>query len=129
MLYVPDTHTLVWYLTADQRLGEQAREALASVDRGEARALIPIIVLTEILYLEEKRRIHIRLEELLRYLQQHSQYDIVPYTLDLLMAVREINDIPELHDRIIAATARRHDAIVLTRDPAIAGSSSVKTLW
>ena len=129
MLYVPDTHTLVWYLTADQRLGKQAREALASVDRGEARALIPIIVLTEILYLEEKGRIHIRLEELLRYLQQHSQYNIVPYTLDLLMAVREIGDIPELHDRIIAATARRHDAIVLTRDPAIVGSSSVKTLW
>lgn len=129
MLYVPDTHTLVWYLTADQRLGKQAREALASVDRGEARALIPIIVLTEILYLEEKGRIHIRLEELLRYLQQHSQYNIVPYTLDLLMAIREIGDIPELHDRIIAATARRHDAIVLTRDPAIVGSSSVKTLW
>lgn len=129
MLYVPDTHTLVWYLTADQRLGKQALEALASVDRGEARALVPIIVLTEILYLEEKGRILVRLGELLRYLQQHSQYDIVPYNLDLLMAVREIGDIPELHDRIIAATARQYDAIVLTRDPVIAGSSSVKTLW
>jgi predicted nucleic acid-binding protein len=96
---------------------------------GEARALVPIIVLTEILYLEEKKRIHIQLKELLRYLQQHSQYEIVPYTLSLLMMVREISDIPELHDRIIAATARRYDAVVLTRDPSIASLSAVRTLW
>ncbi len=129
MFYVPDTHTLVWYLSADPRLGNQAKAALESVDRGEAHALVPIIVLTEMLDLEEKGRIAIRLNHLLPILQRHTHYTIVPYTLDLLMALKEIDDIPELHDRMIAATARRYDAVVLSKDPSIAASAFVRTIW
>jgi len=129
MFYVPDTHTLVWYLSADPRLGNQAKTALESVDRGEAHALVPIIVLTEMLDLEEKGRIAIRLNHLLPILQRHTHYTIVPYTLDLLMALKEIDDIPELHDRMIAATARRYDAVVLSKDPSIAASAFVRTIW
>lgn len=129
MIYVPDTHTLVWYLTADKRLGTRARAALASVDEGHAQAFVTLIVLTELLDLEEKKRITITLEELLQHLQRHSHYEIVPYTLDVLMAVKKINDIPELHDRIVAATARHYGAVVLSKDPDIAASASVKTIW
>lgn len=128
MFYVPDTHALVWYLSADQRLGNQAKAALESVDRGEAHALVPIIVLTEMLDLEEKGRIAIRLNHLPPILQQHTHYTIVPYTLDLLMALKEIDDIPEPHDRMIAATARRYDAVVLSKDPSIMAAAFVRTI-
>ena len=29
MIFVPDTHALVWYVTADKRLGKRAQAALA----------------------------------------------------------------------------------------------------
>ncbi|RMF26639.1 MAG: PIN domain-containing protein [Chloroflexi bacterium] len=129
MVYVPDTHTLVWYLTADRRLGAQAKAALSQVDQGQAQAIVPIIVLTEILDLEEKGRIAIQLESLLQHLQKHSHYQIVPYTLQVLVAVREVRDVPELHDRIIVATAKQYGATVLSKDPAIAASTAAKTIW
>lgn len=53
VIYVPDTHALVWYLTADRRLGKGARSALASVDNGSDHAIIPVVVLAEVMYLEE----------------------------------------------------------------------------
>jgi len=61
MIYVPDTHALVWYLTADKQLGKQAKAALASVDAGRHQAVIPVIVLAEIMYLEEHGRIQVKL--------------------------------------------------------------------
>jgi predicted nucleic acid-binding protein len=41
----------------------------------------------------------------------------------------EISDIPELHDRIIAATAIHRNAPLITNDPVIAASKFLKTLW
>ena len=39
-----------------------------------------------------------------------------------------INDIPELHDRLIAATARYLDLPLITNDPIIRDSSFVEVL-
>lgn len=53
MTYLPDTHALIWYLTGDKRLGANAKAALARVDDGENDAIVPVLVLAEILYLIE----------------------------------------------------------------------------
>jgi len=45
MIYVADTHTLVWFLEGSTRLSVTARETLISV---EAEIVIPAIVLAEI---------------------------------------------------------------------------------
>ena len=42
MIFVPDTHALVWYVTADKRLGKHAKAALASVDEGAHQAVISV---------------------------------------------------------------------------------------
>jgi len=57
MIFVPDTHALVWYVTADKRLGKRAQAALASVDEGAHRAVVSILVLAKIMYLEERGRV------------------------------------------------------------------------
>ena len=62
----------------------------------------------EILYLFEKNRISVDLlktEELMK----SRNYQFEPLSLDILKAASEIDDIPELHDRLIAATARYLD--------------------
>jgi PIN domain nuclease of toxin-antitoxin system len=127
--YIPDTHALVWYLTADKQLGKQAKAALASVDAGSERAIIPVLVLAEIMYLEEKGRIRIKLNELVEYLQSNENYSMAPLTLSIVLAAKSLHRIPELFDRMIAATALEHDAVLLTRDSVFHNLSTVKIAW
>lgn len=49
--------------------------------------------------------------------------------LDDLLLLDRLQDIPEIHDRAIAATAVRLGATVLTLDPAIRSSAGVRSLW
>ena len=108
-------------------INEKSHEAFRSADRGEAVIIIPAVVLMEILYLFEKNRITIDLlqtEDLLK----SSNYRFEPLSLDILQTASEIDDIPELHDRLIAATARYLDTPIITNDPLIRKSRFVKTL-
>jgi len=41
----------------------------------------------------------------------------------------EINDIPELHDRIIAGTALKAGFKLITNDPNISRSKFVEVIW
>ena len=52
-----DTHALVWYLVAPNRLGSRACGALESADAGEATAFIPAVVMAELIMIAEKWRV------------------------------------------------------------------------
>ena len=54
---VVDTHSLIWYTTADPRLSEPAREALVEAARSGEAIYIPPICLIECIYLVEKGRV------------------------------------------------------------------------
>jgi PIN domain nuclease of toxin-antitoxin system len=129
MLYVVDAHALIWYLTNDAKLSVNARNALRRIDEGNDEGLIPTIVLAEILYASERGRISITLEFVLKELRRRKHYRIVSFTRTILTDVEKIKNVPELHDRLIVATAIRHKAIVITRDPDIVNSGIVKTIW
>lgn len=129
MLYVPDTHALVWYVTADKQLGKQAKAALSSVDAGNDQAIVSVMVLGEIMYLEERGRIQVKLAELLEFLQSNPSYVIAPLTLHVILAAKRIKGVPELFDRMIAATALENEAVLLTRDSAFQGLHTVKIVW
>jgi len=49
--------------------------------------------------------------------------------LDIIKQAFSIDDIPELHDRIIAATGKMLDIEIITNDPEIKDSNHAKTLW
>lgn len=129
MIYVPDTHALIWYVTADKQLGKQAKAALLSVDGGNDQAVIPVVVLAEIMYLEERKRIKVKLNELVEYLESNPNYVIAPLTLGLVLASKRITDVPELFDRMIAATALEYQAILLTCDSVFKNSNEIKIAW
>jgi predicted nucleic acid-binding protein len=129
MRYVLDAHALIWYLTSDTKLGADAKAALRSIDGGTDTGLIPIIVLAEIRYASERGRIRQTLGAVLNELRKRRHYRIVPFDRSVLIAAEKIKNIPELHDRMIAATAIRNNAIVITRDPDIASSGVVKSIW
>ncbi len=129
MIYVPDTHALIWYLTADKQLGKQAKAALASVDAGHHHAVIPVIVLAEIMYLEERGRIKVKLDVLVEYVRSIPTYTIASLTLDTVLIARRITGVPELFDRMIVATALEHRALLLSRDPVFRDVRDVKIVW
>jgi len=125
--FVTDTQALVKFMMGKKVINDKSHQAFQSADKGEAAIIIPAIVLMEVLYLFEKNRIDINLlqtEELFK----SQNYQFEPLSFDILKTASEIDDIPELHDRLIAATARYLGLPLITNDPMIQNSKLVKTL-
>jgi PIN domain nuclease of toxin-antitoxin system len=129
---VTDTHALIWYLENDPRLGTMANEAFAACDRGEIAIYVPTICIVEITYLQEKGRIPIDLK--IRFdtaLQtEKSGLRIADLTLEVAIALARVarTEVPDLPDRIIAATALHLAMPLISKDRKIKHSSIV-TIW
>ena len=78
--------------------------------------LVPTIVLAEALYLAEKGRAGFEFEELYRLVREGPGFEIVGFGSDILEATIRIRGVPEMHDRIIVATAQFFGAGILTKD-------------
>jgi PIN domain nuclease of toxin-antitoxin system len=129
---VTDTHGLIWYLEDSARLGPAALEAFDACDRGEIIIYVPTICLVEILYLQEKGRIAPDLKD--RFDAElragSSGLILAPLTSEVADAVSDVprTDVPDMPDRIIAATALHLGLPVISRDRAIQ-LSSVDAIW
>jgi predicted nucleic acid-binding protein len=126
--YVTDTMALVLRLER-RRMGERAKAAFEAVEAGTAAIHVPGIVLAEILYLSERGRISASVEKVADYMRRNPNCKEAPLSLAVIQAASGITDIPELHDRLIAATGRLLGMKVITVDPAIENSQFVGTLW
>jgi PIN domain nuclease of toxin-antitoxin system len=129
MYYLADTVALVWHLRAHRRLGREARRILREADQGHHTIAISGVTLMEILYLSERRRIPIDLQNLGSLLVQSINYTVVPVGFEVVNAAADIDDVPELHDRLIAGTAAWLGVPILTNDPVVTDSRYVQTTW
>jgi len=129
MVYIIDSHALIWFLEGSNRLSETAKAVLVDSD---ARLIIPSIVLAEIAYLYNRKRIKANVSQVLADVASADNCTIYP--LDERVAER----IPaglELHDGIVVATAIVYrdvlgeEIVVITKDKLIAESGLVKVLW
>ena len=128
--YVSDTQCLLWYMTQDRRLPKMARMAFQQAKEGATQILVPSIVLVEAVFLAERQRVPRPLLNQLMALSDapDAGVRVVPLDLAVARAVRDFGPsaVPELADRIIAATARALNLPLLTTDPAIAASGLVQ---
>ena len=125
--FVTDTQALVKFMMGKKVINDRSHQAFQSADRGESTIIIPAIVLMEVLYLFEKSRIDISLlqtEDLL----ESQNYQFEPLSFEILKTASAINDIPEMHDRLITATAKYLDLPLITNDPVIRDSRFVEVL-
>jgi PIN domain nuclease of toxin-antitoxin system len=129
---VTDTHGLIWYLEDSPRLGPDARAAFDACDRGDIFVYVPTICLVEITYLQEKGRIPADLKAKLdAELQARSSGLILAsLTPEVAGAVARVprSDVPDMPDRIIAATAVHLGLPLISRDRAIR-LSAIETRW
>jgi len=129
MLYVSDTHSLIWFLTDDKRLGKKAKDIFEKADLGEVIVIIPSIVLAESVHICEKKRATIEFQTVLDKIKESANY--INYNLDIKV-VTEIANMTkprDIHDRIIIATARMDKAKLISKDEAIIKSELVDTIW
>lgn len=129
MLYVTDTHSLVWFLTNDAKLGKNARKIFDKAETGENTIVIPTIVLAEILYIAEKKNIAIKFKDVLEKISNSLNYPTYNLDVPVLLRAYILNKVPEMHDKIIIATAQLINAKLITDDKAIKKSGYVKIIW
>jgi PIN domain nuclease of toxin-antitoxin system len=129
---VADTHTAIWYLVGDPRLSPVAREL---IDRSAAKRLkvaVSAITLAEVVYLTEKRRIREGVfEALLEAVRRpHGVLQGVPVDEAVVERMQQVGrlDVPDLPDRIIAATALRFEVPIISRDRKIR-AAGLQTVW
>ena len=94
--------------------------------------LLPSICLIEITYLIEKGRLHsATLPRVLAELDHPATtLELAPLDLGVVLALQDISrfDVPDLPDRVIAATAWHHCVPIVTRDVKIR-SCGIETIW
>ena len=131
--YVTDTHALVWYLQSSSQLSDAARTIFVEADEGKNEISVPSIVLVEFVYLAERKRIEFALVKKAFDLLTPAtlNYRVVSLDTEIVRALQEIDrvKIPEMPDRIIAATAKHLNISLVTRDEAITSSGLVTVVW
>ena len=110
-----DTHSFFWILTNDSKLSASAR---ASFEKAE-KIFIPTIVLLELLYLLDKKRMSRQFVSIFRALQKDARYVIVSLDTATVATVAKVSRMLEMHDRIIIATAQLLRVPIITRDKII----------
>ncbi len=86
------------------------------------------MVIFEVGYLHEKKRIPISVKDIENIIFDSVNYVEEALTMDIIKSAFEITDIPELHDRLIAGTARYLDIPLITNDPVILRSAFLQCL-
>jgi PIN domain nuclease of toxin-antitoxin system len=115
-----DTRAFVWYLLASDRISPKAMAALDETLAAGDPVFLPSICLVEIIYLVEKGklpkeafdRLNIVLSEL------DSGFKVIPLDRDTTFAIQKIprEAVPDMPDRIVAATALFLNLPLVTRD-------------
>ena len=128
---VADTHALIWLIWGDPRISKTA-QALFD-DSAAAGLLVGIssISLVEIVYLIEKRRIDpATLRLILDAIDLSGRFEEIEVDRTILPALAAIPraSVPDMPDRIIAATAATLGVPLISRDRKIV-ASSVATIW
>ena len=128
-VYILDTHALWWYLKRPSLLSATAREILLQAEAGNGRLIVPAIVVAELQHVTTRANEPITPIELFSLLDSRSWIDVSELGRPQLEYLHLLPEIPEMHDRLIAADSIIHNAPLLTRDRLIAASPQVETIW
>ncbi len=127
-----DTHALVWYIDDDPRLSPRALAAMERCIAAGRRVGVSAISLVELVYLTEKGRLDrdaiTRVRQ--RYVTDSDIFTLMAVTSDTAAALERIprNEVPDMPDRIIAATGLHLGVPLVSRDRKIR-LSVLETIW
>lgn len=129
---VADTHTALWHLFGDKRLSATAEAFINEAATARRKIAISTISLAEVVYLIEKNRLPpLAYDELMQALAdpEHIFTEAV-FSAAIVQSMRQVSraEMPDMPDRMVAATAFYFNVPVISRDRRIR-AASLKTIW
>ncbi len=131
---VTDTHALLWYLSNSTKLSRNASDAFETAEQNGFPIYVPSITLVELRYLVEKGRDII--ESDLRLVVEKlnsplSALTFAPLNQGTAEDLEQIprSTVPDMPDRLIAATAYNLDLPLISKDTSIRNLQNVKIIW
>jgi PIN domain nuclease of toxin-antitoxin system len=129
---VADTHTVLWYLFSDPRLSKAASSFIDQTIASGDQIGLSAISIAEMVYLIEKGRISPNSLNDLQTALLDSRAVLRHIPLDERIALKMVEvsraEIPDLPDRVIAATAYVYGVPGISRDRRIR-SSTIQAIW
>ena len=129
---VADTRTALWYLLKNPRLSATARQFMDDAAAAGHDIVLSPISLAEIVYLVEKNRLPASAYHELKnaLADPDCVMEEAPFTVEIVDAMRQVPraDVPDMPDRIVAATGVYLGVPVISCDGRIR-SSNVHTVW
>jgi predicted nucleic acid-binding protein len=126
--YLLDTNAIIRHFAQTSRLGKKAKEIITQAENNRHRLFVSIISLMEVMYLAEKNRIPITLDEMVNQLNSKECYSIVEFNLEILREAEKIK-FYELHDRLILATAKILGTPVISSDQRFIEVKDIEVIW
>ena len=127
-----DTHAWLWWVTEDRRLSQRAKAAIQKSQREDALWL-SLISMWEIAKKVEKDQLVLDrpLDQWLDLATTLAGFHLAELTRPILV---ESCQLPQPFpgdpaDQIIVATARHHEAVLVTKDRRIQDYSHVRSIW
>jgi PIN domain nuclease of toxin-antitoxin system len=132
MSAVLDTHAAIWYLLDAQNLSQPVFSLIDAAAASGEPAYISAVSLVEVVYLVERGRIAAgAFERFAGELDKaNPAFRVFPLDYNVAGSLRAIprNVVPDMPDRIIAATARHLGLPLITRDRRLQ-AAGIQTIW
>lgn len=130
---VIDTHILLWYLFDTSKLSPAAASAILKAEADSAPLYVASMSVVEIRYLVEKKSFsEAHYQTVLNTLTDVTLLPtIAPLDIDTADKLQAIprSTVPELPDRVIAATAYNLNLPLVTADTKIRALTSLTIIW
>ena len=127
--FVLDTHTLFWYFEYPHLLSPAADAVFRLAAVGEARIIVPAIVVAEFYHLTQKVGAPVLPSALLSNINSSREFIFSELGQGQLEKMEEFAGVTEMHDRLIVAEALVYKAPIVTSDAVLRGSGAVEVIW
>ena len=126
MNYISDTHSIIRHFA--DKLPPKAKTIFKQSESGNCIIYLPTIVLAECYYLMKKGKVALEWDTILARIESSDNYIPIPFDFAIMKLLPSI-PLPELHDQIIVATAKRMNCMIITKDPEIKALAEIETVW
>jgi predicted nucleic acid-binding protein len=127
--YAIDTVAFIYYLAG--LLPGKSEKIFKSAEKGDSKLILTSISIGEAIYVFKKQKKSRAGEELTKMLENLGKCAYIEVK-DLEMQDWKnfaASSVPELHDRMVVAIAKKYKVPLITNDSEIIKSGEVKTIW